>query len=76
MYLQYLLTAVEGALADLLSLSLLAPGQCVQDLRSTISRFCVDLLPELIGLTDAFGFSDWELDRSVRLSQPRFQDEQ
>ncbi|KAG8849569.1 hypothetical protein FRB96_000719 [Tulasnella sp. 330] len=61
----YLLTVIEGASADLLSLSLIAPGQGVQDLRTTISQLCVDLLPELIGLTDAFGFSDWELDSAL-----------
>ncbi|KAG9033601.1 hypothetical protein FRB95_014589 [Tulasnella sp. JGI-2019a] len=61
----YMLTMVEGASGDLLALSLLAPGECIKELRITVSRLCVDLLPELIGLTDAFGFTDWELDSAL-----------
>jgi len=33
-------------------------------LRMAIKRVCEVILPEAIGLTDAFGFTDWELDRS------------
>lgn len=32
-------------------------------LRSNIANLCLKLLPEVIGLTDSFGFTDWELDR-------------
>lgn len=28
-----------------------------------IKQICAELLPEATGLTDAFGFTDWELDR-------------
>jgi acyl-CoA oxidase len=40
-------------------------SNCAGELRSEISRLCVSLLPERIGLTDAFGFSDWELDSAL-----------
>jgi len=42
----------------------------VISLRQTISQICLELVPQAIGLTDAFGFSDWELDRSGHLSFP------
>jgi len=38
-----------------------------RELRLAIAALCGALLPEAIGLTDAFEFSDWELDRYVRL---------
>jgi len=31
--------------------------------RLLIKAVCEELLPEAIGLTDAFGFTDWDLDR-------------
>ncbi len=40
----------------------------VISLRQTISQICLELVPQAIGLTDAFGFSDWELDRSGHLA--------
>lgn len=30
-----------------------------------ILKLCSELLPNAIGLSDAFGFTDWELDRYV-----------
>jgi hypothetical protein len=39
----------------------------VHILRHASAQICSDLLPEAIGLTDAFGFSDWELNRFVCL---------
>lgn len=32
-------------------------------LRIAIKNLCRELLPNAIGLCDAFGFTDWELDR-------------
>lgn len=65
---QYLLTNVESALVDLVSLGLLGPSSNdIQEnsraLRRAISELCLEILPNAIGLTDAFGFTDWELDR-------------
>jgi len=42
----------------------------VVSLRQNISQICLELVPQAIGLTDAFGFSDWELDRSGHLAFP------
>jgi len=75
-YLLYLLTAVEGALVDLLSFGLLGPkviyGESpsssidpTRAVRLAIQRLCQELIPETIGLTDAFGFTDWELDSAL-----------
>ena len=68
--LQYLLTTVEGGLTDLLSFGVIRPstsGPGVKDptrsLRLSVKAVCEELLPEAIGLTDAFGFTDWDLDR-------------
>ena len=65
---QYLLTNIESALVDLASFGLL--GQSSNDiqknsraLRRGISELCLEILPNAIGLVDAFGFTDWELDR-------------
>jgi acyl-CoA oxidase len=67
---QYLLTTVEGGLTDLLSFGVIRPstsGPGVKDptrsVRLSIKAVCEELLPEAIGLTDAFGFTDWDLDR-------------
>jgi acyl-CoA oxidase len=68
---QYLLTTVESALVDLLSFGLLQPSNGEdpsRSLRMAIKELCVALLPEAIGLSDAFGFTDWELDRCARHS--------
>jgi len=32
-------------------------------IRLAVKAVCEELLPQAIGLTDAFGFTDWELDR-------------
>ncbi|TFK36086.1 peroxisomal oxidase [Crucibulum laeve] len=69
-YLLYLLTTVENGLIDLLSFGVLRehgtkPGDVTRTLRVAIKELCEELLPEAIGLSDAFGFSDWELDSSL-----------
>lgn len=68
---QYLLVTAESALVDLLSFSLLssvAGDDSTLRLRRTIRDVCLKLLPQAIGLADAFSFSDWELDRCARTS--------
>lgn len=30
-----------------------------------VKNLCQEILPESIGLTDAFGYSDWELDSAL-----------
>ena len=60
---QYLLTSAETALPDFLVHSLLSGTQEVAALRRAVATTCASLVPHAIGLTDAFGFSDWELDR-------------
>lgn len=66
---QYLLVTIESSLTDLLSFGLrLAPPNSVDPtnpLRMAVSRLCLELLPESIALSDAFGLTDWELDRYV-----------
>ncbi|KAF5376636.1 hypothetical protein D9615_007859 [Tricholomella constricta] len=79
LYTLYLLTVVEGGLVDLLSFGLLRPGTNDNNnnnthsgssdpgraLRLHINRLCQELLPNAIGLSDAFGFTDWELDSAL-----------
>ncbi|KAF9074329.1 acyl-CoA oxidase [Rhodocollybia butyracea] len=74
LYILYLQTNVESALADLLSFGLLRienPARVglsrdpTRGLRMAISNNCLSILPEAIGLTDALGFSDWELDSAL-----------
>ncbi|KAJ3840767.1 peroxisomal oxidase [Lentinula raphanica] len=74
LYLLYLQTTVESALADLLSFGLLrienpsrvgASRDPTRGLRMAVARNCLGLVPEAIGLTDALGFSDWELDSAL-----------
>ena len=56
---------------DILEFGLLGPtgGNLVggndhaRFLRLAIDSLCRELLPNAIGLSDAFGFTDWELDR-------------
>jgi acyl-CoA oxidase len=66
-HVQYLVTTVEAGLVDLLSFNVLHSSGGSRDptrsLRMTIQKLCTELLPEAIGLSDAFGFTDWELDR-------------
>ncbi|KAF7343923.1 Acyl-coenzyme A oxidase [Mycena venus] len=73
-YLLYLLTTVESSLVDLLSFGLFRATPTgnpprsrdpTRALRLAIAGLCGELLPEAIGLTDAFGFSDWELDSAL-----------
>jgi acyl-CoA oxidase len=55
---------------DLLSVGLIrhtGAGDPTQDLRLAIKALCVEVLPNVIGLTDAFGFSDWSLDRYLQM---------
>ena len=65
---------LESALVDLLSFALIStPSHANQDdvslpLRKEIQRLCLALLPQAVALSDAFGFSDWELDRYVHMS--------
>ncbi|PIL25736.1 hypothetical protein GSI_11486 [Ganoderma sinense ZZ0214-1] len=69
LYTLHLLTAVESGLTDVLSFGLLgeagAAGDPSRGLRVAIKRLCEELLPEAIGLSDGFGFSDWELDSAL-----------
>jgi hypothetical protein len=37
----------------------LGVGDPTQDLRLAVKVLCLEVLPNAIGLTDAFGFSDW-----------------
>ncbi|KAJ7748084.1 peroxisomal oxidase [Mycena metata] len=72
-YLLYLLTTLESSLVDLLSFGLFraTPGHPPRSrdptrlLRVAIAGLCDELVPEAIGLTDAFGFTDWELDSAL-----------
>ena len=63
------MTSVEAGLVDVLSFGLLGASGPAHDptrgLRVAIKRTCEELLPEAIGLSDGFGFSDWDLDRCV-----------
>ncbi|KAI0341183.1 acyl-CoA oxidase [Trametopsis cervina] len=71
LFLLYLLTTVEGALADLLSFDILAlpdkdsHGDRTRALRMAMKEVYLRILPHTVGLTDAFGFSDWELDSAL-----------
>ena len=70
------MTTVEAALVDLLSFGVIRPTAVIHGespsyyskdptraVRLAIQRSCLELIPESIGLTDAFGFTDWDLDR-------------
>ncbi|KAH9929407.1 acyl-CoA oxidase [Fomitopsis serialis] len=63
-----LLALAESGLVDILSFGLL-PQKAGEDpskvLRTAIDLLCIELLPEAIGLTDAFGFTDWQLDSAL-----------
>lgn len=72
---QYLLTTVEAGLVDLLSYKQFsASGNTSMDvargLRKAIVDVCNELLPNAISLSDAFGFTDWEIDRYVIMTIP------
>ncbi|KAK1236046.1 hypothetical protein PQX77_000725 [Marasmius sp. AFHP31] len=75
-YSLYLLTTIESGLTDFLSFGLLRfpprdsstkslSRDPTRGLRLAIAHICQDLLPEAIGLTDAFGFTDWELNSAL-----------
>ncbi|KAF8994920.1 peroxisomal oxidase [Cyathus striatus] len=68
-YLLYLLTTIEGGLVDLLSFGVLGASDSGSDvtrsLRIAIQRLCTEILPDAVSLSDAFGFSDWELDSAL-----------
>jgi len=66
----YLLITVETGLSDIVLLGVtkawtISDARWAEELRSEISKLCISILPERIGLTDAFGFSDWELDSAL-----------
>ncbi|BGP34663.1 hypothetical protein JCM10296v2_006485 [Rhodotorula toruloides] len=75
----FLLHRVSHALPSLLEFGILAPSPPLslssstplkqdaplEQLRLSLDSVARELLPELVGLTDAFGFSDWELDTTV-----------
>ncbi|PPQ69969.1 hypothetical protein CVT24_003673 [Panaeolus cyanescens] len=68
LFLLYLLTTVEGALTDLLSFGIIRSTSIAdptRPVRLAVQEVCKDLLPEVIGLTDAFGFNDWDLDSAL-----------
>ncbi|KAG2052587.1 peroxisomal oxidase [Suillus hirtellus] len=74
LYRLYLLTSAESALVDLLSVELIrhtGAGDPTQDLRLAVKALCLEVLPNAIGLTDAFGFSDWSLDSALGVSDGR-----
>lgn len=74
---QYILYTIEGALAQLLEFGILAPTPPsltskelavgpIEALRAQVNDLARQLLPELVGLVDAFAFSDWDLNSEVR----------
>ncbi|KAG1739735.1 hypothetical protein EDB19DRAFT_1828730 [Suillus lakei] len=68
LYRLYLLTSAESALVDLLSVGLICymgAGDPTQNLHLAINALCLEVLPNAIGLSDAFGFSDWSLDSTA-----------
>lgn len=63
---------MESGLTDLLSFGVIRPAASgvgvnakdpTRPVRLAVKQLCEELRPEAIGLTDAFGFTDWELDR-------------
>ncbi|THH13177.1 hypothetical protein EW146_g7008 [Bondarzewia mesenterica] len=74
LYTLYLLVTVETGLVDLLSFGLLPTRSYegtdnlkdpAHDLRAAIAGVCSQLLLEAIALSDAFGYTDWELDSAL-----------
>ncbi|KAI6125343.1 acyl-CoA dehydrogenase/oxidase C-terminal [Pisolithus croceorrhizus] len=74
LYHLYLLTTTEDALVDLFSTGLLQQSRD-RELRLAIKHHCLQLLPDAIGLTDAFSFSDWALDSALGVSDGRVYEE-
>ena len=66
---QHVFSTIETSLEDLLSLGIVTHSASTElrspshSLRLEITASYGQLLPEAIALTDAFGYSDWELDR-------------
>ncbi|KAM0786049.1 hypothetical protein ACM66B_006860 [Microbotryomycetes sp. NB124-2] len=69
----FILTTLENALPQLFEFGIIAPSPAslknsapaqgpAEALREQISKLAKEILPESVGLTDAFNFSDWELD--------------
>ncbi|GAA5987487.1 hypothetical protein JCM5350_003098 [Sporobolomyces pararoseus] len=73
----FMLHTVEQALPSLLEFGIIAPPpspsslsrtsqpSSIDTLRLEIDQVAQQLLPETVGLTDSFGFSDWELNSTV-----------
>ncbi|KAI0077010.1 peroxisomal oxidase [Panus rudis PR-1116 ss-1] len=67
----YLLSTIETALVDFLSFGFFSSGlgsnlrDATTPVRVALNNLCANLLPEAIGLTDAFGFSNWELESAL-----------
>ncbi|KAF9228217.1 acyl-CoA oxidase [Gyrodon lividus] len=79
LYHLYLLTVAEEALVDLFTFGLLCHGAEEADptrgLRLAIKVNCSKLLPNAIGLADAFSFSDWALDSALGVFDGRVYEE-
>lgn len=73
---QYLLHLLEEALPDLLELALVPQStdlkSPIEQLREAVRQAAIAVLPELIGLTDAFGFSDYILDSDLGRADGRY----
>jgi len=73
----YIICTAESALVDLLSLGVLSGKSSgtlsdpTSGIRLAFSNTCRELLPEAIGLSDAFGLSDWELDSALGVHDGR-----
>ncbi|KIY64727.1 peroxisomal oxidase [Cylindrobasidium torrendii FP15055 ss-10] len=63
-YTLFLLSTVESALADFLEFEIFSPRDATA-VRRALNTYCLHVLPEAVGLVDAFGFSDWELDSAL-----------
>ena len=61
---QYLMVTLESGLAELLEYNIL-PQSAAHILRERIGQSFKHILPEAIGLSDAFGWTDWELDSAL-----------
>ncbi|KIJ61734.1 hypothetical protein HYDPIDRAFT_96089 [Hydnomerulius pinastri MD-312] len=79
LYHLYLMTTAEEAFVDLFSLGLLRHGadevDPTRELRLAIKANCSQLLPNAVGLTDSFSFSDWALDSALGVFDGRVYEE-
>lgn len=67
---QYLLNSLSRAVPQLLEFGIVAPAPSstsspIELIRAHLSDAANALLPEMVTLVDAFGFTDWELDTTV-----------